>query len=175
MGPPVSLADWDWRGKLFSPLMQEWCSSSGAIREVIWVAQIALHGLALCRLHPSSCLVDLLHVLLEVRSGYKLLITFWKPILDILFPFKALAEISAQRLPVPSGAGTHSKHARFAGHRLSAQGRGRLRWDGAIQYLSDPSRVPSDNQQTKQKAKPNSGSQLPSVKLTDYNYICGRI
>lgn len=155
MGPPVSLADWDRRGKLFSPLMQEWFSSSGAIREVIWVAQIALHGLALCQLHPSSCLVDLLHVLLEVRSRYKLLITFWKPILDILFPFKALAEISALRLPVPSGAGTRSKRTRFAGHRPSARGGGRLRrgWDGAIQNLSAPSRVLSDNQQTKQISK----------------------
>lgn len=77
------------------------------------MAQIASRRLALRQPHPSGCLVDLLYVLLEVRSGYKSLIMFRKPILDILFPLKALAGRSALKtaLPIPSGAGRCSNSA----------------------------------------------------------------
>ena len=154
-GSPPSLADWDLRGKLFFPLMHKCFSSPVTIRKVIGVAQIALRRLALRQPHPSDCLVDLLYVLLEVRSGYKSLITFWKPILDILFPLKALAGISALKtaLAIPSGAGRCSNSA----HLVCGDGWGGTgRREGVTMpysIFSTPSRMFSDKQQTKQMNK----------------------
>lgn len=56
--------------------MHKCLSSLVALRKAIGVAQIASRRLAPRQPHPRGCLVDLLYVLLEVRSGYKSLITF---------------------------------------------------------------------------------------------------
>lgn len=154
--------------------MHKCLSSLVALRKAIGVAQIASHRLASHQPHPRGCLVDLLYVLLEVRSGYKSLITFWKPILDILSPLQALAGICALKpaLTTPGGAGRCSSSA----HLDYGDGRGEEgRCDHARQYLFYPQQdafCQATNQTN--NPKPNAGSQLPAVKFTGCSFICGR-